>query len=107
MWNGAASDASDRGDRMPMSADERQARVERYARSESEARRDTRRDMLRTLGVIAFWSACGLALIGMALHVSDATIGRAFWLGGHIVWIAGVAATLLSAYRRGEQRGDW
>jgi fatty acid desaturase len=92
---------------MPTAADERKARVERYARSEREARRDTRREMLRALAVIAFWTFCGLALIGMALHVSDATTGRALWLGGHIVWIAGVAATLLAAYRRGEQRGDW
>jgi hypothetical protein len=92
---------------MPMSEEERQDRVERYARSEREARGDTRREMLRAVAIITFWTACGLALIGMALHVSDATIGRAFWLGGHIVWIAGVASTLLSAYRRGEQRGDW
>jgi fatty acid desaturase len=92
---------------MPMIANERQARVERHARSEREARADTRREMFRTAAIITFWTACGLALIGMALHVSDATIGRAFWLGGHIVWIAGVAGTVLSAYRRGEQRGDW
>ena len=92
---------------MPMSPEERQARVDRYARSEREARRDTLREIFRAAAIITFWTACGLALIGMALHVSDATIGRAFWLGGHTVWIAGVAATLLSAYRRGEQRGDW
>ena len=92
---------------MPMSPEERQARVERHARSEREARRDTRREMLRALAIISFWSACGLALSGLALHVTDATTGRALWLGGHIVWIAGVASALLSAYRRGEQRGDW
>lgn len=92
---------------MPMPQESREARVERFARSEREARRDTRREMLRTMAFIGAWTACGLALIGMALHVSDATTGRAFWLGGHIVWIAGVASALLSAYRRGEQRGDW
>jgi hypothetical protein len=92
---------------MPMSPEERQARVERHARSEREARRDTRREMLRTVAIISFWTVCGLAFLGFALHVGDATTGRALWLGGHIVWIAGVAATLLAAYRRGEQRGDW
>jgi hypothetical protein len=92
---------------MPMPQEYRDALVEKHARAEREARRDTRREMLRVMALIAFWSLCGLALIGMAFHVTDRTIGRAFWLGGHIVWIAGVASAIHSAYRRGEQRGDW
>ena len=92
---------------MPMSPGERQARMERHARSEREARRDTLHEMFRAAAVITCWTACGLALIGLALHVTDAMTGRALWLGGHIVWIAGVASALLSAYRRGEERGDW
>ena len=43
----------------------------------------------------------------MALHVTDHTIGMAFWWAGHIVWIAGVASAIHSGYRRGEARGDW
>ncbi len=92
---------------MPMPQEYRDALVEKHERSEREARRDTRREMLRTIAAILFWVACGLALMGMALHVSDHTIGMAFWWGGHAVWIGGVTAALLSAYRRGEQRGDW
>jgi fatty acid desaturase len=88
--------------------DEYQAeRVARHAEAEREARRDTRREMLRVMAIIAFWTVCGLALIGMAFHVSDHTIGMAFWWGGHIVWIGGVASAIHSAYRRGEARGDW
>jgi hypothetical protein len=30
-----------------------------------------------------------------------------YWLSGCIVWIGGVSAAVLSAYRRGEERGDW
>ena len=92
---------------MPMPQEYRDALIEKQARSEREARRDTRREMLRALLLIAFWVACGLALIGMALHVTDRTIGMAFWWGGHIVWIGGVASAILDAYRRGEERGDW
>lgn len=82
-------------------------RVARHLEAEREARRDTRREMLRVLGMIMFWVACGLALIGMAFHVNDHTIGMAFWWAGHAVWIGGVASAIHSAYRRGEARGDW
>lgn len=45
--------------------------------------------------------------IGMALHTFDVELGRVYWLVGSIVWIGGVSATVLSAYRRGEERGEW
>jgi hypothetical protein len=92
---------------MPTPDDHRAARVARHAEAERDARRDTRREMLRVMAMIAFWVACGLVLIGMALHVTDRTIGLAFWWGGHVVWIGGVASAIHSAYRRGEERGDW
>lgn len=92
---------------MPMPKEYREELVKSHERSERQARGDTRREMARTLGLIVFWTACGLALIGMAFHVTDATIGKAYFLGGHVVWVGGVAAALHSAYRRGEQRGDW
>jgi hypothetical protein len=92
---------------MPIPQEYRDALVEKHERSEREARRDTRREMARTLGMILFWTVCGLGMIGMAFHSTDATIGRAWFIGGHVVWIAGVASALHGAYRRGEQRGDW
>jgi hypothetical protein len=92
---------------MPMPQEYRDALVEKHTRAEREARRDTRREMLRVVALIAFWVACGLGLIGMALHVTDRAIGMAFWYGGHAVWIGGVASAIHWAYRRGEQRGDW
>ena len=92
---------------MPTPDDYRVQRAARHAQSEREARRDTWREMLRVMAMIAFWVACGLFLIGMALHTTDRTIGMAFWWGGHIVWIAGVASAIHTAYRRGEERGDW
>jgi hypothetical protein len=92
---------------MPMPQEYRDALIEKHSRAEREARRDTRREMLRVMGMIAFWVACGLFLLGMALHVTDRTIGMAFWWAGHIVWVGGVASAIHSAYRRGEARGDW
>ena len=92
---------------MPMPQEYRDALVETHAGCARVARRVSRRELLRAMAMIAFWVLCGLALIGMALHVTDRTIGMAFWWGGHIVWIAGVTSAILSAYRRGEERGDW
>ena len=92
---------------MPVPQEYRDTLVAKHERNERDARRDTRREMLRAMGMIAFWVACGLALIGMALHVTDRDIGMAFWWAGHVVWIGGVTSALVSAYRRGEARGDW
>jgi len=92
---------------MPMPQEYRDALIDKHARAEREARRDTRREMLRVVALIVFWVACGLFLLGMAMHVTDRMIGMAFWWAGHIVWVAGVASAIFSAYRRGEQRGDW
>lgn len=68
---------------------------------------DTFRDLLLTCGHLAFWVACGLVLLGMALHTTDPSWGHIMWLAGHAVWIPGVLFSLLAAYRRGEKRGDW
>ncbi len=92
---------------MPMPQEYRDALIEKHERAEGEARRDTRREMIRVMLTIAGWVACGVGLLGMALHVSDRQVGMVFWWGGHAVWIGGVASAIHSAYRRGEARGDW
>lgn len=85
----------------------RDALIESHGRSEESARRETTRDMLRTMGHIVLWVFCGLGFLGVALHATDRAVGLMFWWAGHAVWIAGVTAALLAAYRRGERRGDW
>jgi hypothetical protein len=53
------------------------------------------------------WAFLGLLCYGFALHTTDASIGEIFvWLA-YIVTYGGVSFTLLRAYRKGEQRGDW
>lgn len=92
---------------MPMPQEYRDALIDKHEKAEQAARRDTRREMLRVVAEIAFWVACGLALIGLALHVGDRDVGMVFWWGGHAVWIGGVASAIHRAYCRGEARGDW
>jgi hypothetical protein len=92
---------------MPMPKRYRDELVESHERAHREARSETFRDLLRTAGHLAFWVACGLLCIGLALHSSDKGVGMIFWWGGHAVWLGGVSFSLLAAYRRGEHRGDW
>jgi hypothetical protein len=92
---------------MPMPKKYIDEQIASRERSERSARRETTRDMFRTMGHILFWVVCGLALIGLALHSDNPDVGRVLWLAGQGVWLGGVLFSLLAAYRRGEQRGDW
>jgi hypothetical protein len=92
---------------MPIPKEHYDALIQSHAKSERSARRATRRDMLRTMGHLAFWVVCGLGLFGFAFHTTDHAVGMMFWWAAHAVWIGGVTTALLAAYRRGEQRGDW
>lgn len=80
---------------------------EKRAAESREASRDQRRAMARTALLCVVWCVLGLALIGWALHTTDEALGKiAFW-GGLTAGNGGMIFTLLSAYRRGEDRGDW
>lgn len=81
--------------------------IERHRVAEREARRDTRRALLRASGEMVLWTCCGLFLIGMAFHTFDIQFGVIYWWLGFTVWVGGVTLAILSAYRRGKERGDW
>jgi hypothetical protein len=48
-----------------------------------------------------------MAIMFFAFWVTDVELGKAFLFGGMAVGYAGIATSILSAYRRGEERGDW
>ena len=89
-------------------------RTEEYERiaqerlaAEREARRATRWELL--LAMLECVAACllGLVIMFFAWKVNDPVLGKAFLWGGMAIGYAGMAYALLSAYRRGEERGDW
>jgi hypothetical protein len=92
---------------MPMKPEYYQQLIAKYAELDRQARRDTRRAWARVLGEIALWTGLGMACVFMAFRVLGVEVGRIWWLIGNIMWIGGVSAAVLSAYRRGEDRGDW
>lgn len=75
--------------------------------AELEADRIRRLDMIRTGALCVMWMLVGLYLIGWSFHTTDQLYARPAFYGGVIVGNGGIIFSLLRAYRRGEQRGDW
>jgi hypothetical protein len=75
--------------------------AERLATSQS--RRELARASLECLG----GCAVGLVIMALGFHSTDVLIGKAFLYGGMAVGYGLILIALVSAYRRGEQRGDW
>ena len=92
---------------MPLPEKYRNQLLESHELAERLARRDTRRAWARVLGEIVLWTSLGLVGIALAWHTFDAQLGWVYWWTGAIVWVAGVSAAVITAYLRGEKRGDW
>lgn len=90
---------------------DRHAEYERIGRereeAEREARRITRVELLRATLQVILSCVAGLAIMFFAWWVDDPVLGKAFLWGGMAVGYAGMAYAILSAYRRGVERGDW
>lgn len=71
------------------------------------ANRDKLHDLAFTALLCWLWALAGLACIAWSLHTTVLWLGRAAFWGGLAIGNAGIVFTLLGAYRRGEQRGDW
>ena len=81
--------------------------IESHAAADRASRWDAWRALARVLVEITLWTVLGMLITGYAFYVLDVALGRVYWLAGCIVWIGGVSTAVLSAYRRGEDRGDW
>jgi hypothetical protein len=92
---------------MPLPGKYLRQQIENRATAEREARRDTRVAWIRVLSEIAAWTLIGLAGIGLAWHSGEFDLGMVYWWAGATVWVGGVSAAVLIAYRRGQERGDW
>lgn len=92
---------------MPLPGQYQRQLMETRNAAERESRWDGWLALARVVGEIVVWTLLGLAGIGLAFHTFDYELGRVYWLIGCIVWIGGVSVAVLSAYRRGEERGDW
>ena len=92
---------------MPMPRKYLLEQIENRRVAERDARRVTRLAWVRVLGEILLWTLAGLGCIGLAFHTFDLQLGKAYWWAGCVVWVGGVTLAVSSAYRRGQERGDW
>jgi hypothetical protein len=95
------------GQSMPM---DKRLYEELQARNEAQhiaAERDRRRSMLWSALMCLVWAGLGLVCYGFAFHTTDPQIADICKWGAYLITYGGVSFTLLRAYRRGEQRGDW
>jgi hypothetical protein len=83
---------------------------EMQAKREAEheaAERDRRWSLIRSGLMCLVWAFLGLVCYAFAFHTTDATMADIYRWGAYLITYGGVSFTLLRAYRRGEQRGDW
>ena len=88
----------------------KKAYEEAIARNEAADRaasNETVRDLVRTCGHLVFWVLAGWTFIGLSAYTTNIPFGWVLFWTGFAVWIPGVTFSLLAAYRRGEERGDW
>ncbi|HXD48319.1 MAG TPA: hypothetical protein VN600_06075 [Gemmatimonadaceae bacterium] len=82
----------------------------RQAKRDAEheaAEHDRRWAMVRAGLACLGWAALGLLSFGFALHTTDRQTGEIFVWAAWLITYGGIAYTLLRAYRKGEDRGDW
>lgn len=80
---------------------------EQRMREREEAEAETRRDLVLTAVMCVVWCAAGLFLLLWSFHTSNVAYGRMAFYAGLAIGNGGWVYTMLAAYRRGEQRGDW
>ncbi|HTR78435.1 MAG TPA: hypothetical protein VMH39_10005 [Gemmatimonadaceae bacterium] len=87
------------------------AEYERIGREREQASREADRmylrELVRACAQMLGWTAIGLVIAAFAFHAGDHATGMIFLYSGMIVNWGGVLWTIVSAYRRGEARGDW
>ena len=88
-----------------------QAEYERISRERElasrEAERASRWALLRVCLEMIAWTMLGLVIASFAFSSTDYALGMGLLYGGMAVNVGGVGFAVWSAYRRGEDRGDW
>lgn len=88
-----------------------EAEYERIGREREQASREADRlyrwELVRVCAEVLGWTAVGLVIAAFAFHVSDRDTGMIFLYAGMVVNWSGVLCSIIFAYRRGQERGDW
>ena len=71
------------------------------------AERERRWSFIRSGIECLVWMILGLVCYGFAFHTTDVGMGQIYKWAAYLVTYGGVSFTVLRAYRKGVERGDW
>ena len=77
------------------------------AEEHQRAARDAFWAHVRTALMCVAWSVAGLVVMGWGLHTTDRELGEIAWRGGMVLGYAGILFTLVRAYSKAKERGDF
>ena len=80
---------------------------EKRAAEFRDAERDRRWALIRAGVACLVWAALGLLCYGFAFHTTDMSMVPIYQWGAYLITYGGISFTLLRAYRKGVDRGDW
>lgn len=88
-----------------------QAELERIAAERLAAQREIERlyrwEFVRACGECIGWCCAGAFLMLWSFHMTDPRVAQIPFWGGMLVGYGGVPFSLIAAYNRGCDRGDW
>ncbi len=88
-----------------------QAELERIAAERLAAQREItrlyRREFLRVCAECLGWSFAGCFLLLLSFHMTVRAVAEIPFWGGMMIGYGGIWYSLITAYNRGSERGDW
>ena len=92
---------------MPLPRHIREEMELKRADEHRRAARDAFWAHVRTALMCVAWSVAGLVVMGWGLHTTDRELGEIAWRGGIVLGYAGILFTLVRAYSKAKERGDF
>jgi hypothetical protein len=92
---------------MPMNKKLYEELQEKHERDHRDAERERRWSLIRSGLACLVWAFLGLVCYAFAFHTTDASMAEVYKWGAYVITYGGVSFTMLRAYRKGVDRGDW
>jgi hypothetical protein len=92
---------------MPMNKKLYEELQEKHEQDHRDAERERRWSLIRSGLACLVWAILGLVCYAFAFHTTDASMAEIYKWGAYVITYGGVSFTILRAYRKGVERGDW
>jgi hypothetical protein len=79
----------------------------KHEKDHRDAERERRWSLIRSGLACLVWAILGLVCYAFAFHTTDASMAEIYKWGAYVITYGGVSFTILRAYRKGVERGDW